>query len=148
MALLLLAACTDSAPVAAPSAPVSPLPPPAFVAAPPNEALPAMVAAERQASIAGNLALLAQLWATDARIIDGRHAPTPEDDYIWSGRPAILDRYELAVFPSPPPPLPADAFVEAQIHVNGDQASLEREGDLWRFIFRDGRWWLLELRYN
>jgi hypothetical protein len=119
-----------------------------FVAAPPNEALPALVAAERQASIEGNAALLAQLWAEDARIFDGRGTPAPEDDYVWAGQPAILDRYELAVFPSPPPPLPADAFAEAAIQVNGDQAALERNGDRWRFVYRDGRWWLLELRYN
>lgn len=137
------------------SAPSRPLPtpaptpaPPAMAAAPAAQALPSLVMAERQASASGDLAALAQLWAADARILDGRGTPDPADDYIWAGRAAILDRYRLAVFPSPPPLLAASDLQTATVQLEGDQAALTRDGDRWRFVQRDGRWWLLELIYN
>jgi hypothetical protein len=147
-AILLLAACSAAPPAVRPTpTPASPAPP-AWVADPAAQALPALVAAERQASIEGNLALLGQLWAEDARVIDGRGTATTADDYMWAGRAAILDRYVLAVFPSPPPPLPADAFADAAIEVNGERATLTRDGDQWHFVHRAGRWWLSALSYG
>lgn len=130
-------------PTPAPTAPV-----PAFVAAPASQSLPALVIAERHAAATGDLDILAQLWAADARIVDGRSTPDPADDYVWAGRAAILDRYRLAVFPNPPPRLAAGDLQTATVELAGDQATLIRNGDRWRFVRQAGRWWLLELRYD
>lgn len=110
-----------------------------------TEALPAMVAAEREAARTGDLALLARLWAPDGRIIDGRGTLETGDDLVWLGRDAILDRYVVAVFPSPPPP-----FVRPPLFlptIDGSRATAELDGDHWSFVYRDGRWWLAELAY-
>src|SRR5690606_8523293 len=115
--------------------------------APAAEALPALVMAERQAARSGDIVALAQLWAADARIVDGRGTPEPADDYRWSGRAAVLDRYRLAVFPSPPPPLSEADLQNASIQIDGDRATLHRNGDRWHFVYQDGRWWLLALSY-
>jgi len=111
-----------------------------------DEALPALIQAERQASIEGNLPMLELLWAADARIVDGRNTAMPDDDYIWQGRTAILDRYIVAVFPQPPPPLtePLDLVFEY-----GDtRATAQNAVDHWRFVYQEGRWWLAELVYS
>ena len=94
---------------------------------------------------ARDLATLRQLWAEDARIVDSRGTPHPADDYTWSGRAAILDRYALAVFPAPPPPFaaPPDLDVTRQA---GDATAVSGV-DRWRFTFAEGRWWLQELAY-
>jgi hypothetical protein len=112
------------------------------------EILPALVVAEREASIEGNLPLLATLWAEDARIVDGRGSPETSDDYVWAGRAAILDRYEMAVFPAPPPPLTLADLADATLTEDGDSATMIHEGDHWRFVLQDGRWWLQELVYS
>lgn len=119
---------------------------PSFATSLPSEALPRLVEAERQASIDRNLGLLAQLWAEDSRIVDGRGTQQPEDDYIWAGRTAILDRYVVAVFPSPPPPLTLHGALSFQ--VTGDVATARYGQDRWRFVKRANRWWLAELRYS
>lgn len=124
-----------------------PAAPPAFSAAAAPAALIQLVLAERDHAAAGDAHMLAQLWAEDARIVDGRGTPDPADDYIWTGRAAILDRYALAVFPNPPPALRAADLSDAQIEVSGDEATLAHDRDRWRFVRRDGRWSLLELRY-
>ncbi len=143
--VLCLAGCsTPPRPTATPT-PAAEVP--AFVTAPAAEALPPLVMAERQAAHSGDIAALAQLWAADARIVDGRGTPEPDDDYHWSGRAAVLDRYRLAVFPSPPPPLNEADLQAASIQIDGDQATLQRNGDRWRFVYQDGRWWLLALSY-
>jgi hypothetical protein len=105
-----------------------------------------LIAAERAAAHTGDLATLSQLWAADARVVDGRGTPDPADDYVWSGRAAILDRYVVAVFPNPPPPLAdLDGLV---LTVDGDEATASHGGDHWRFVRRDGRWWIAELVYS
>jgi hypothetical protein len=104
--------------------------------------------AERQAAATGDIAILAQLWSEDGRVVDARGTPDSGDDYVWAGRPALLDRYRLAVFPSPPPLLAESDLQSATIQVDGDQATLQHNGDHWRFIYQDGRWWILELTYN
>jgi len=145
-ALLGLTACaTTSARLATPI-PSSAASAPTFVVAPPADALPSLIAAERQASIDQNLALLVQLWAEESRIVDGRGTADAADDLIWRGRAAVLDRYVVAVFPSPPPPLilPANLAIE----VAGATATLRLGTDQWRFVNQSGRWWLAELRYN
>jgi hypothetical protein len=112
---------------------------------PAEEALPALVAAERAASITGDLANLAQLWFEEGRIVDGRNTPEADDDYVWPGRAAVLDRYVTAVFPNPPPPA---TFEQLEIAVAGGEATGVNGGDRWRFVYADGRWWLAELVYQ
>ncbi|MFN8488194.1 MAG: hypothetical protein U0350_11415 [Caldilineaceae bacterium] len=119
---------------------------PAFVTAAPELALPQLVEAERQASIDKNLALLTQLWAEDGRIVDGRGTPPTGDDYVWDGRAAILDRYVVAVFANPPPPLHLHGALLLQ--VTGDTATGRYGQDHWRFVKRANHWWLAELRYS
>ncbi len=138
--------CTVAAPPPSPT-PIPVVLPPVF-AADAAQALPALVAAERAAARRGDAALLALLWAEEATVRDGRGTADPADDYHWRGRAAILDRYRLAVFPSPPPPLPDSALSGAVPQVHGDTATLTVNGDRWRFVRRDGRWWLLELAYS
>ena len=143
--VVLLAGCTRSPQRVAPAAEPAPAEPPAFVTLPAAEAIPQMIAAERDASRRGDLALLAQLWAGDARIADSRGTEDPADDFLWPNRAAILDRYLLAVFPVPPPALeelPAPAITSQ------DSAAQAINGqDRWQFVRQDGRWWIEELRY-
>jgi hypothetical protein len=112
------------------------------------ETLPTLVVAEREASIEGNLPLLASLWAEQGRIVDGRGSTETSDDYVWAGRAAILDRYQLAVFPAPPPPLTLAELGDATLTVEGESATLVNGGDRWRFVLQEGRWWLQELVYS
>lgn len=120
---------------------------PDFVTAAPEQALPDLVAAERKAARHADAGLLALLWDADAVIIDGRATVDDGDDYRWVGRAAILDRYTLAVFPSPPS-LDDPILTGAQIIVTDTVATLVVAGDRWRFVRRDGRWWLAELAYS
>lgn len=117
----------------------------AFGDTPIEIALSALIIEERTAARERDLATLAQLWAHDARIVDGRGTDDPAAAYVWQGRDAILDRYVLAVFPAPPPPLtePLDLVVEQQ----DDSATATLNNDRWRFTFAEGRWWLQELSY-
>lgn len=143
-AAALLTGCTRIAPPPA-LAPVPTAAVPAFVTLPAAESLPALVQAERAAASARNAAILRQLWAEDAQIVDRRGTLDPADDYVWRGRAAILDRYALAVFPAPPPPFATAPALTATLH--GDAATAMLGADAWRFSFRDGRWWLQELTY-
>lgn len=142
---LLLTACSRAAPLRPLPAPAPTGAPPTFVTLPAAQALPALVAAERNAAAARDLTTLQQLWAEDAVIIDSRGTANPTDDYRWQGRAAILDRYLLAVFPAPPPPVataPRLAFVS-----DGHSVTATAGIDRWRFTFAAGRWWLQELAY-
>lgn len=150
-----LSACSGSTPQPAPPQPTASPPPPDLVLqiAPENQedALLDLLVAEREASIQGNLPLLAALWSEDARIVDGRGSVETSDDYVWQGRDAILDRYQLAVFPAPPPPLPRsqlDTSTTLAIFAEDDGVTLINGEDRWRFIIREGRWWLQELVYS
>ncbi len=120
-------------------------------------AFTALIVAEREASISGNLALLTALWAEDARMVDGRGTATPDDDLVWQGRKAILDRYRLAVFPAPPPALDANSLDQAILQIENAparatsdprMATLVHGGDRWQLVQREGRWWLFELIYS
>jgi len=142
---LLLAGCARSPQFLPLIPPAATAPSPAFVTAAPALALPQLIGAERAAARSGDLALLAQLWAPDARIIDSRGTPDPADDYRWQGRAALLDRYQVAVFPSPPPAF--DTPPAPVLTVDGDSAHGQLANDRWLFVYRAGRWWLQELAY-
>lgn len=105
-----------------------------------------MIAAERQASIAGDLPLLEALWRPNGRVIDAKATTDPGDDYVWTGREALLDRYRLAVFPSPPPPL--TELDGLQISASEHDAVVDNGQDRWLFVRDEGRWWMLELTYS
>lgn len=143
----LLSGCGSPAVLPTPMPTTSPPPPPVALEAGAST-LSTLIVAEREASIQGNLPLLAALWAEDGRIVDGRGSAEPTDDYIWAGRAAILDRYMLAVFPAPPPILTLPELAGATVTVAGDTATLLYGGDRWQFVQRDGRWWLHELVYS
>lgn len=110
-------------------------------------AVTALILAERQAAIDHDLALLSQLWAEDAQIIDGRSNTEPTDDYRWQGRPAILNRYVVAVFPFYLPPLP-NLSATALITITDEQATVQNDNDQWQVVKVNERWWLTELRYG
>lgn len=149
LVLLLLACtlpgCTRTTQRQAPATISQPGAPPAFVTLPPEQAIPQIIAAERDASLRGDLPLLAQMWAEDARIVDSRGTDDPADDFLWPNRAAILDRYTLAVFPAPPPPL--DGAPTPTITVQGEAAEAINGQDRWQFTNQDGRWWIAELQY-
>lgn len=134
-----------------------------------EDVFPLLIAEERLAIAARDLERLAALWDTNAQIIDKRSTSNTEDDYIWRGISAILDRYEVAVFPFDPPPIepPRDlslACNDEQINVsidakeqlscleNGVVENLVLDvtsgGDMWSFVYRKGRWWIWQLKYN
>ena len=144
LVLLLLAGCTRAPARISPTA-VPTIAPPAFVSAPAEVAIPQLIAAEREASRSGDLALLAQLWAPDGRIVDTRGSADPADDFVWPDRSAILDRYVVAVFPAPPPALegPPNPTLSAQ----GNDVQAINGQDRWLFANTGGRWWIAELRY-
>ena len=106
-------------------------------------AAPLLVQAERNAAASGDLPLLALLWAEEATIKELRDAGNEADDYIWQGRDAILDRYEVAVAQNRPTPL--DAPPDAPVTVTGDMATLINGVDTWTFVRVDGRWWIAAL---
>lgn len=144
----LLVACSGNVEMPPRPMPTTSPPPPAAVSEVTAETLPTLVLVEREASITGNLPQLTSLWAEDGRIVDGRGSVQTDDDYVWQGRAALLDRYIVAVFPAPPPTLAPSELADATLTVEGDQATLINGGDRWRFVQREGRWWLLELVYS
>lgn len=142
-----IAGCAP-APLVRPAAPTPPPPPVSdLVSATALDAAAWLLQAERAAAQSGDLNMLAQLWAEDALVVDGRTTSDAGDDYRWQGRAAVLDRYVLAVFPNPPPdlvlpdPLPIRQPSAAEM-------TLILGIDRWRFTFDRGRWWLAELRYQ
>lgn len=146
--MLALAACM-SPPTPAPATLPPPQPSPTLAATGDiATALQTLILDERAAAIAGDAATLAALWAANAVIVDGRATADPADDYTWRGQAAILDRYHLAVFPAPPPPLAPTDLAGAIIEIAGTEATVRLGGDHWRMALIDGRWQLLELRYN
>ncbi|MEM7125268.1 MAG: hypothetical protein AAF702_03005 [Chloroflexota bacterium] len=140
---------------------------PSFVYADQTEPFAQFIVEERQLIATQNLVGLGLLWSKDAQIIDGRSTESTEDDYIWSGRAAILDRYKVAVFPTPPPllDLPTDLEIEC-VNTNGQPSDaldcmladsefreallvrVKRGGDLWEFTWQEGRWWISGLTYS
>lgn len=121
---------------------------PLFVSAAAATALPQLVDAERTAAHDRNLALLMTLWAEDGRVIDGKQTIESSDDYQWIGRAAILDRYQVAVFPNPPSLRQSPPQLAIKLEGQHAYAVDPENQDQWEFSFREGRWWLLVLRYS
>jgi hypothetical protein len=103
----------------------------------------ALVEAENRAANALDLATLSALWSEEATVIETKNTPDPHDDYNWRGKTAVMDRYQVAVFPNPPA-LFAEPIIEVA-QVTGDTATLERGVDEWSFVQRGGRWWITGL---
>jgi hypothetical protein len=142
--LVLLAGC-GSLPAPTPVSHTAAVPTPITWPEAADVAIPELILRERNAAAARDLPLLSQLWAADGRIVDQRNTADPHDDYIWPGRAAVLDRYQVAVFPNPPPPLAQ--LDDLTIDVQGDQATASHGQDRWRFVRQNGRWWIAELVY-
>ncbi|MFO7733677.1 MAG: hypothetical protein R6X21_08510, partial [Candidatus Aminicenantes bacterium] len=65
------------------------------------------------------------------------------------GRDAIMDRYELAVLPAPPPPFDPAYLSALRVEALSDEVATAEIGvDRWTLTRVDGRWLLAELRYN
>lgn len=141
--VLWMAAGCAPGPVAAPPPPQPTAVVPATYAAEADVALPALLLAERNAAAARDLVTLGSLWAEEGSVHETRGTDATGDDYHWQGRAAVLNRYRVAVFANPP--LPLEAAPVLAVVVAGEMASAESGVDKWRFVQRDGRWWLLEL---
>lgn len=141
-----------AAPKTVPPATVQPdqsiVQPPAFVSEAADVALPQLVNAERTAAHERNLALLASLWAEAGEVVDGKATADTNDDYHWQGRAAVLDRYQVAVFPNPPPLREGTPALELRVDGSHAYAVDSENHDQWEFTFQQGRWWLLVLRYS
>jgi len=109
------------------------------------DAMPALILAERSASISSDEETLRELWRPDATITDGRGTADTSDDFQWQGWPALRSRYQLAVFPAPPPQL--EEADDGSLTGTGKRARYQRGGDLWTAVQVDGRWWLESLAY-
>lgn len=144
--ILFLTACATLPPPSQNVFRSGPQPTPLVLPSAAEEAVQQLILLERDASRAEDLPLLAELWAEEGRIVDGRATTTPEDDRIWSGRAAVLDRYRVAVFPNPPPPL--EQFTGLEIHVEDGVATATHGIDQWRFVWQADRWWIAELAYD
>ncbi len=149
--LLLLASCRSGAP---PPAQMERTPTP--VPASDEEAILQLVEAESNGVVKQDMVLLTELWAEDAIVTDAKHTPdVPEDDAVWNGIDAILDRYVVLVFPGDPQ---SAGPVDIEIIIDGDQATARSTthigdefspgGDVWTFSRCDERWCIKTLTYN
>ena len=154
--LFLLGACTGPAPEPQAATASTPGRPETTGPADEHEAILRLLRSESEAVVAKDIERLAQLWAEDSTVTDAHHTPAdPNDDAVWHGIDAVLDRYMVVVFPGNPQYAePGDV----QIQVTGDQATARSTtrignevspgGDLWVFRRQDGRWQITALTYN
>ncbi|NOZ48452.1 MAG: DUF4440 domain-containing protein [Chloroflexi bacterium] len=121
-----------------------------------EEAIQGLLRAEGEAVVQQDMERLAELWTEDAVVRDAKHTPqNEEDDAVWRGIDAVLDRYVVLVFPGNPQ-LVAPQVVSME--VQGDEArvvsttqigeEVSPKGDVWTFVRQDGRWWIASLTYN
>ncbi len=153
VSLLLLSACRSVAP--SPSAQTverTPTPIPASD----EEAIRQLVQAESEGVVRQDMTLLAEIWAENATVTDAKHtSDDSDDDAVWYGIDAILDRYVVLVFPGNPQ---SAGPVDVEITVDGEHATARATtqigdevspgGDLWTFIRCDERWCIETLTYN
>ena len=150
--LLLLSACQ---PAASPQPAVlarTPTPVPASA----EDAIRQLLHRESEGVVRQDMDLLAELWAEDATVTDAKHTPgVVDDDAVWRGIDAILDRYVVLVFPGNPQfaePSDIEIIVEGNRATArsttqiGDEVSLG--GDLWSFSRCGERWCIRALTYN
>ena len=121
-----------------------------------HEAILRLLRSESEAVVAKDIDGLALLWTEESTVTDAMHTPVdPKDDAVWRGIDAVLDRYQVVVFPGNPQYAePGDV----QIEIAGDQATARSTtrigdevspgGDLWVFRRQDGRWQISSLTYN
>lgn len=152
ISLLLLTACGSVAPTPSPQTARMLTPIPASA----EEAVRQLVQAESVGVVEQDMALLAEIWAEDAVVTDAKHTPDViEDDAVWNGIDAILDRYVVLVFPGNPQSIgPSDI----EITVDGEHATARSTtkiddevspgGDLWTFTRCGERWCIKTLTYN
>lgn len=121
-----------------------------------EKAIRQLILLEGQGVVAQDISGLMDLWAADAVIADARHTPDNlADDARWRGRDAIRERYVVLVLPGNPG---VNHPIDIEIIIDGDRATATSTtrigaetspaGDRWRFVKRDGRWWIAELAYN
>jgi hypothetical protein len=103
-----------------------------------------------------DMTLLAEIWAEDAIVTYAKHTPqAPDDDAVWKGIDAILDRYVVLVFPGNPQ---SAEPIDILITVEGEHASARSTtqigdevspgGDMWTFTRCGERWCIETLTYN
>jgi len=153
ISLLLLSACRSAAPP--PSTQVTertPTPIPASDEA----AIRQLVQAESEGVVRQDMTLLAEIWTEDAIVTDAKHTPdASDDDAVWKGIDAILDRYVVLVFPGNPQ---SAGPIDIEITVDGEHATarsttqigdeVSPAGDLWTFTRCGDRWCIETLTYN
>ncbi len=153
LSLLLLSACRPGS-VLSPSSQMERTPTP--VPANAEQAIRQLVQAESDGVIGQDMTLLAEIWAEDARVTDAKHTPdVSDDDAVWNGVDAILDRYVVLVFPGNPQ---TAGPIDVEITVDGDHATARSTtrignevspgGDLWTFSRCGERWCIQSLTYN
>lgn len=151
VSLLLLSACRSGAPSTVQTE-RTPTPVPASA----EEAIRQIVQAESEGVVRQDMVLLAELWAEDAIVTDAKHTPdVSDDDAIWSGMDAILDRYVVLVFPGNPQ---SAGPIDIEIIIDGDHAiarstthigdEVSPGGDVWTFSRCGERWCIQALTYN
>lgn len=151
--LLLFSACRSvTPPPSAQTTERTPTPIPASDEA----AIRQLVQAESEGVVRQDMTLLFEIWAEDAIVTDAKHTPdTSDDDAVWNGIDAILDRYVILVFPGNPQ---SAGPIDVEITIDGDQATARSTtkigdevspgGDLWTFIRCGDRWCIDTLTYN
>ncbi len=150
--LLLLSACR---PAASPQPALSartPTPVPASA----EDAILQLLRRESEGVVRQDMDLLAELWAEDATVTDAKHTPgVVDDDAVWRGIDAILDRYVVLVFPGNPQfaePSDVDVVIEGDRATARSTTQIGDEvspgGDLWSFARCDERWCIQALTYN
>jgi len=151
LSLLLLSSCRLGAP---PPTQIERTPTP--VPASPEDAVRQLVQAESEGVVRQDMVLLAELWAEDAIVTDAKHTPdVSDDDAVWNGIDAVLDRYVVLVFPGNP--LTAEP-ADIEIIIDGDHATalstthigdeVSPGGDVWTFTRCGERWCIQTLTYN
>jgi ketosteroid isomerase-like protein len=153
ISLILLSACRSVAPqLTNQTTERTPTPIPANDEA----AILQLLQAESEGVVRQDMTLLAELWAEDAVVTDAKHTPAAsDDDAVWNGIDAILDRYVILVFPGNPQ---SAGPIDIEITINGDQAiarsttkisdEISPGGDLWTFTRCGERWCIETLTYN